>query len=228
VKVTETYVPGSSAPPCNAVSLKVLKRQVTAFEYLNSAKFLAELKSGSIPAFERLAGELFKPLWRFLVNQIHVPEADAEELAQDALMTVHSAVGTFRRDGRAKLTTWIFNIAHNRGIDFHRTAEQKSRERAEYEQPVHWNGVFAGRNADMLDELKDELAKLSSDDQQVLLWRAQGISYAQIANWLEIKEATARVRYLRAKKKLRVPEDQPELVALTVGHEMPESGGAHE
>ena len=162
------------------------------------------------------------------MNSINVPEADAEELALDVLMKVHSKVSTFRRDGRAQLTTWIFHIAHNHAIDFHRAANLNSQELLENEPPVHWDGPFAGRNQDMLDWLKDELAKLSADDQQVLLWRAQDFSYAEIAGWLGIKESTARVRYLRAKKKLGTPDDQSAPVVLTVGQQMPESGGADE
>ncbi len=33
-------------------------------------------------------------------------------------MRVHGAVGTFDPNGGAKLTTWIFNIAHNLGVDW--------------------------------------------------------------------------------------------------------------
>jgi len=181
-----------------------------------------------IPAFERLAGEMFTPLWRFLVNNIYVPEPDAEELALDVLMKVYSKVGTFRRDGRAQLTTWIFHIAHNRAIDFHRQACQEREKRTENEPPVHWDGPFAGHNSAYLEWLKDALERLPADDQQVLLWRAQEFSYAEIAGWLGIKEGTARVRHLRAMKKLGVPDGQTELLELTVGQEMPVSEGAHE
>ncbi len=162
------------------------------------------------------------------MNKIYVPEPDAEELALDVLMKVHTNVSKFRRDGRAELTTWIFHIAHNHAIDFHRLASEKQKERTENQPPVHWDGPCAGRNTALLDWLKDGLAKLPADDQQVLIWRAQDFSYAEIAGWLGIKEGTARVRYLRAKKKLSIPGDQTELVALTTGQEMPESGGAHE
>jgi RNA polymerase sigma factor (sigma-70 family) len=187
-----------------------------------------ELQSGSLPAFERLAGELFTPLWRYLIHHRFVPEPGTEELAQDVLMKVHSKVGTFRRDGRAELTTWIFQIAENLAIDFHRVASENRKVQKENERPEHWDGPFAGRNSAYLEWLKDGLEKLHADDQHILLWRAQDFSYAEIGQWLGIKVGTARVRYLRAKKKLGVPDNQEELLGATVGDEMPESGGAHE
>ena len=49
-----------------------------------------------------------------------VPEADAEEIASDVLFTVTRKIHTFKCGGRAKLTTWIYEIAKNRAIDFHR------------------------------------------------------------------------------------------------------------
>lgn len=161
------------------------------------------------------------------MNKIYVPEPDAEELALDVLMKVHSNVSKFRRDGRAELTTWIFHIAHNHAIDFHRKTCEEREKRTENEHPVRWDGPFANRNSAYLEWLKDELAKLSADDQQVLIWRAQEFSYPEIASWLGIKEGTARVRYLRAKKKLGVPDDPPELLEPTVGQEIPALGGAH-
>lgn len=185
-------------------------------------------ESGTIPAFERLAGELYTPLWRFLVNKIYVSEPDAEELALDVLMKVHSKVGTFRRDGRAQLTAWIFQIAHNHAISFHLLVCEEREKQIENELPEVWNGPYAGRNSAYLEWLKDELAKLPADDQQVLLWRAQEFSYAEISKWLGIKEGTARVRYLRARKKLGVPDDQPESLQSVAGTAVPATGGVHE
>jgi DNA-directed RNA polymerase specialized sigma24 family protein len=73
-----------------------------------------------LQAFERLDQALTKPLIGFLRFTINVPEADAEELASDTLFTVSSHISSFQHGGKAKLTTWIFEIAKNKAIDFHR------------------------------------------------------------------------------------------------------------
>ena len=56
-----------------------------------------------------------------------VYETDAEELAQDVLMKVYAKVGTFHRSGKAMLTTWIFQIAGNRAIDFFAVPTKRGR-----------------------------------------------------------------------------------------------------
>jgi RNA polymerase sigma factor (sigma-70 family) len=45
-------------------------------------------------------------------------------LSADVLVRVHSAVEAFNPDGGAKLTTWIFRIAHNLGVDWVRRQQR--------------------------------------------------------------------------------------------------------
>jgi RNA polymerase sigma factor (sigma-70 family) len=201
---------------------------VTALEHLNTAEFLAELKGGSTASFERLAEDLFTPLWRFLAGTRNVPEADADELVQDVLLKVYFKIGTYQRDGRATLTTWIFQIANNQSKDFHELHRQELEELTENTEPDHWEGVYAGRNRAYLQWLRGELEKLTAADQQVLIWRAQDFTYVEIGRWLGIKEGTARVRYLRAKRKLGVPDDPPVISGTATGQHIQESGDAHE
>lgn len=143
-----------------------------------------------------------------------VAEMDAEELVQDTLLKVHTNVGTFHRDGRAKLTTWVFRIAQNCAIDFHRVHREKLQELPEGLEPVRWHVRFAGHNSEHLTWLGQELPKFSAEDQQILLWHAHKFSFGKIGDWLGLKEATARVRHFRAMKKLKTAAG---LVCLELG-----------
>lgn len=131
-----------------------------------------------------------------------LPEADSEEIASDVLFTVSRKIRSFKCGERAKLTTWIFEIAKNRAIDFHRKIRV---ELVEYDDDTA-NGdkreSFAGRNDTMLAWLQGELQHFSDQDQQLLLWRAREIEYATIAEWLGITEGAARTRHTRAQAKL--------------------------
>jgi RNA polymerase sigma-70 factor (ECF subfamily) len=136
---------------------------------------------------------------------MNVPEATAEEVAADVLMTVHWKLKTFRFGGRAKLTTWIFKIAKNRAIDYHRAPKPEIQElnasafsterRQEAESPVRGD-------AQML-WIRTQLSQLSDQDQQILKWRALDFPFGQIGEWLNISEGTARVRHKRALDKLK-------------------------
>src|SRR5258708_13486529 len=99
------------------------RRRRTSFDDLNTAAFVTELQQGAEEAFSRLMSEMSSPLFWFLTTRMSIPQPTAEEIAADTLFTVHQKVKTFRITGKGKLTTWIFEIAKNRAIDFHPAAK---------------------------------------------------------------------------------------------------------
>ena len=125
-------------------------------------------------------------------------------MALDVLMTVHEKIGKFRHGGQAKLTTWIFTIAKNRAIDYHRVSRPEHLELTEEMSNPQGasKGAYAGRNQNKVNWLLKELKGLPDEDQLLLKWRALEIPYAQISEWLGIAEGTARVRHNRAMEKL--------------------------
>src|SRR5665213_3514510 len=162
------------------------------------------MQAGSREAFDRLAGDLFKPLWRFVVYRMGVPKQDVEELVQDVLMKVYLRVGTFSNDGRAKLTTWITQIAKRKAIDFHRARSRKFRkfeELTEDIQPVDADGRPASHQITYLERFMDGLEKLPIEDQQILSWRDKGFTYTEIAKWLGIGKRDGKGSTLACKEK---------------------------
>jgi DNA-directed RNA polymerase specialized sigma24 family protein len=133
-----------------------------------------------------------------------VPEADAEELACETLFSVSSHIQTFQHGGRAKLTTWIFEIAKNKAFDFHRQQESEPTEVAFADGVPHsvTAGQCAGRNAHYVSWLREQFADIEESDQQLLLWRADGVPYQQIAGWMGITEGAARTRHSRLQGRL--------------------------
>ena len=131
-----------------------------------------------------------------------VPEADAEEIASDVLFTVSRKIRTFKCGGRAKLTTWIFEIAKNRAVDFHRKLRVAEVEFDDNTATDINRESFARRNDALLLWLQGEFNHFSDHDRQLLLWRAREIEYATIAEWLGITEGAARTRHARALAKL--------------------------
>ena len=62
-----------------------------------------------------------------------VPESDVGDVYVDVLMKVHENIMKFTCGARAKLTTWIYGIARNEAIDYHR-ASKKDRTSLEFEE----------------------------------------------------------------------------------------------
>ena len=78
---------------------------------------------GDARAFELLYRRHRLPLYRFLLRQVG-NAATAEELFQDLWMRVVNSRG--RYEARAKFTSWVYAIAHNRLMDFYRGNGQAS------------------------------------------------------------------------------------------------------
>ncbi len=76
--------------------------------------------------FQDVYNEFHEKVRRYL-GQL-VGEADAEDLTQEVFVKVHNSLRTFK--GESKLSTWIYRIATNAGLDKLRSAQhrQSSRE----------------------------------------------------------------------------------------------------
>jgi len=72
---------------------------------------------GDATAFEALYRRHRGPLYRFLLRQV-ANASTAEELFQDVWMRVVNS--RTRYEARAKFTSWMYTIAHNRLMDFYR------------------------------------------------------------------------------------------------------------
>jgi RNA polymerase sigma-70 factor, ECF subfamily len=141
---------------------------------------------------------------------MNIPEADAEELVPDVLMAVRNTVRNFQFSKRARLTTWIFQIAKNRAIDYHRRPKPES---CELDESIvgstgQRDGTYTSRNPELRAWLASEFAGLSERDQQILNWRALDFDFAQIGEWLGMAEGTARVRHKRALDKLKAAAER--------------------
>ena len=74
---------------------------------------------GDAGAFEVLYRRHRGPLYRFLLRQVS-DAATAEELFQDVWMRVIDFRGRYQV--RAKFSSWVYAIAHNRLMDFYRAS----------------------------------------------------------------------------------------------------------
>jgi RNA polymerase sigma-70 factor, ECF subfamily len=74
---------------------------------------------GDADAFEALYRRHRGPLYRFLLRQVN-DSAIAEELFQDVWMRVIDS--RERYEPRARFTSWVYAIAHNRLMDFYRAS----------------------------------------------------------------------------------------------------------
>jgi RNA polymerase sigma-70 factor, ECF subfamily len=163
---------------------------------------------GDAGAFETLYRRHRGPLYRFLLRQVS-DAATAEELFQDVWMRVIDFRG--RYEARAKFSSWVFAIAHNRLMDFYRASG-----RAKFLAPEESEEVLAALPADDIpaDALIDRkraterllaaLAELPEAQREAFLLQQEGdLSVEEIGAATGVSRETAKSRLRYAIAKLR-------------------------
>ena len=125
----------------------------------------------------------FAPRVKAYLMRLGAPPVEAEEIAQDVMVTVWRRAETFDA-ARASASTWIYTIARNRRIDMIR---RKRRPELDPNDPMFVPEPEPAADAiietaEREDRLREAL-KLLSPEQRALLQRAffDGLSHSEIA-----------------------------------------------
>lgn len=152
--------------------------------------------------FRRIVDEFGDPLWRVAGGYANDRD-DREDLYQDILVALWQAAEGFRGD--SSLRTFVYRVAHNRGIS-HRAYEQRRRHEPVDDDPV------VSRLPDPLENVEAEatrtrllhaIRQLSPTLGQPLMLRLEGLDNAEIAQILGLRPGTVAVRLTRARNALR-------------------------
>lgn len=140
-----------------------------------------------------------------IVRRCHtrwVNEGRADDLTQQTFLKVHQSRHRYRRG--APVGPWVLTIARHLAIDSLRKAG-RSRERltAEGDLPeLHFERDTDG-NA-VIDAVREAVADLPPAQRDVIaMHKLEGLTFAEVAERLDIREGAARVRAFRAYDRLR-------------------------
>jgi RNA polymerase sigma-70 factor (ECF subfamily) len=169
---------------------------------------------GDAGAFETLYRRHRGPLYRFLLRQVS-DAATAEELFQDVWMRVIDS--RERYQPRAKFTSWVYAIAHNRLMDHYR-ASGRSRFLSQEEAADALDGLpSADIPAEALIDMKRSaerllaaLANLPEAQREAFLLQQEGeLSVEEIGAATGVNRETAKSRLRYALAKLRIELSKP-------------------
>ena len=163
---------------------------------------------GDAGAFETLYARHKGPLFRFVLRSVK-GRGEAEELFQDVWMKVIEARG--RYVPKAKFTTWLYTVAHNRLVDHWRArglaTVSMDEEESGVPEPVAAPSAEPHRIAeagDMLARITTALAALPLAQREAFLLHHEGdLTAAQIAAATGTNEEAAKSRLRYAMNKLR-------------------------
>jgi len=153
---------------------------------------------GATAAFDELFSRYKQPLFDFFRRRVSDP-AHAEELTQDTFVAVLRASG--RYEPTALFRTWLYAI----GFKILRTHRRKASFRAIFHGTAERHHEPATQSHVETEVwLRDALRKLDEPDREILMLREfEQLSYAEIAELLEMPVNTIRSRLFRARLALR-------------------------
>ncbi len=188
---------------------KTIRPADTALRERHADCMAAIAEQRSKAAFAELF-DFFAPRLKSYLLRLGAGDSEAEELAQDVMITVWQKAAMYDRQ-QASVSTWLFRIARNRRIDAQRRqrrpelqADDPVLRPPELDQP---QDLMA--RGQMEGMVRDELVKLPSD-QRLLLQAAfyDGLSHTEIARAFNLPLGTVKSRIRLAFQRMRGEMEQ--------------------
>jgi len=178
-------------------------------------RLMLRAQAGDTAAFQELYAKYSRQIVRF-AQQFCGSQARAEELAQDVFLQVYRARATYQ--ARARFSTWLFRVATNTCLSERRRPEHRLPARSldaaeggteDQAPPEYADGDAAeGESTALAREKRERLRQLLAalPPQQraaLLLARAEGFSYEEVAESLEVTVPAVKSLIHRATLALR-------------------------
>ncbi|MBW3624637.1 MAG: sigma-70 family RNA polymerase sigma factor [Armatimonadetes bacterium] len=173
------------------------------------AELIRRAQQGSHEAFSGLMDLYRERMMRLALYMIGNSE-DAYDLCQEIFVKVYRALGTF--DSKRPFSPWIYRVAHNVITDFMRAKKAKpalleSVTEQPFEERRDDNGVDPQQmilSQETRRQVHAAIQSLPDNYRSVVVFRfIDDLSYAEIAEALDLTEANVMMRMSRARRMLR-------------------------
>jgi RNA polymerase sigma-70 factor, ECF subfamily len=192
-----------------------------------TSQLLDQVRRGESAAVERLLTVHREPLRRMVGMRLDpalAQRVDASDIVQDVLLEASRRLADYLKDPGMPFHLWLRHIARDHIIDAHRRHRQAQRRSLDRERPLVPAGLGDPSSLDLAARFIDQeltpataairqelqerlhaaLLELGEDDREVLLMRHfEQLSNQDVAAALDLTEAAASMRYLRAVRRLR-------------------------
>ena len=171
---------------------------------------VAQFQAGRLDAFDDLMKRYKGQIYSYLLRSVKNYE-DAEELTIEVFFKAYRALDTWKP--QARFSTWLYKIAHNLSIDFHRAKSRRHTYSLDNEELVldepkaldlSSNPEWGAEEKDRHRVIRDAIDQLSPKQKAVfMLNRYQGLQIKEITEVLGMAEGTVKIHLHRAVKKLQ-------------------------
>ncbi len=190
-------------------------------------ELLDQAREGKAEAVDALLARHREPVRRMIdlrLDPAIVQRVDASDVVQEVLLEASRRLQEYLHKPAMPFHLWLRHIAKDHLIDAHRRHHQAQKRGVDREQPIH-RPAWADRSSlelagQLLDpertpaseaiqqelqrRLHEAIDQLEEADREVILMRHfEALSNQEVAAALELTEAAASMRYLRALRRLR-------------------------
>ncbi|MGB6363682.1 MAG: sigma-70 family RNA polymerase sigma factor [Thermoanaerobaculia bacterium] len=173
----------------------------------DEAEVVSQAQAGDEEACEALAVRFRRPAYLLALQLLGNPD-DALDVAQDSLIRFFTTLGRF--DGQRPVLPWLLTIVRNRARDLQRRHRVRRTESLDtvVESPrltdLRRNPELETYQRELQRKIWQGLSRLDAARREILVLRDfQDLSYAEIAEILDIPVGTVMSRLHRARKELR-------------------------
>lgn len=202
-----------TGPQIGVLSLSLFHKKENVF--LDDPTLVRRCQHGDPDAMSCLIVKYQDRVYNIILKICSNPD-DAAELTQDTFVKVLESIGTFR--GQSAFYTWLFRVAVNLTLNHCRkrfklapvslNAADGGKDRDQLltllTDPAQDNPAMIVQQKELLQVLLNSIARLNEEHRTVLVLRdIEQMSYAQIAEVLELEPGTVKSRLSRARVALR-------------------------
>lgn len=163
---------------------------------------LRRAQKGDARAFAIIVNAYETPVYNYVLRMVG-DRSLAEDLTQDVFLRIHHGLPGFSL--RCRFTTWLFQIAKNRVVDELRARERRPQLSALGDADVLEVVDAPPERVETIDAVWRAVGCLNPDLRMALLLRdVVGLSYAEIADSLEITLATVKWRIYKAREEVQL------------------------
>jgi RNA polymerase sigma-70 factor, ECF subfamily len=193
----------------------------------STQELLEQARQGDAQAVDALLARHREPVRRMIdlrLDPAIVQRLDASDVVQEVLLEASRRLQEYLRKPAMPFHLWLRHIAKDHLIDAHRRHHQAQKRGVNREQPLNRPGWADRSSLELAGQLLDHertpaseaiqqelqrrlheaLAQLDDGDREVILMRHfEQLGNQEVAAALELTEAAASMRYLRAVRRLR-------------------------
>ncbi|MBX2857585.1 MAG: RNA polymerase sigma factor [Cellvibrionaceae bacterium] len=164
---------------------------------MNDTALIKAAQKGDANAFERLLEQYYDSIFRFAMKWSG-NRHDAEDIAQQVCLKLAQSLAKFRFE--AQFSSWLYRIVINTAKDFH-SREQRTATACVATPPAVDTG--AEEAVILLHQILNKADSWGEGfKESLLLVHGEGLSHAEAAKILQVKESTISWRLHQVRKKL--------------------------